>query len=303
MTNVRRPALSWLAVVVPLSFACSGGAGDGGGSPTPDPNEPASVREARANFPRFLDLQKNVLSSTCSPNPNVCHNSSNYPNLETAGNTLAYVEAPCNVELPDRTQGWDACERRADIVKAGAFVTQIAYVETVGPKTWKLGLRDAPSSTASEQPRFEDAEGNVVFNPPEEWGVSIALVTGTAEAVVTLGADDEFVPPLVAPVMKSLIGGNPNGNEFWGAEEAGLEAGALIYPGSPERSYLWGRITATVPGSRMPLANAPLTNAAYVAIACWIEGLAGDESPSATDRIDYDDCAFAESPIDYAVTE
>ena len=63
----------------------------------------------------------------------------------------------------------------------------------------------------------------------------------------------------------------------------------------------WGRITGTVPGSRMPLANGPITNPQYIALACWIEGLADQSDPQATDAIEYTSCDFAANPVDYEI--
>jgi hypothetical protein len=62
-----------------------------------------------------------------------------------------------------------------------------------------------------------------------------------------------------------------------------------------------GRVTGTVPGTRMPLANAPLSDAEYVALACWIETLAGTPWPRAGDLIDYDECIFAWYPERHAL--
>lgn len=294
-----------------LAAACGGGKKDEGAAPTPtpDPNEHVWVQEARVQFPNFLDLQTNVISSTCSPNPGVCHNSSNYPNLETAGNTLAHVGAPCNVEIPDPTQGWDSCERHADYLRAstggggGAFTSRIAWMEHVGPGTWNVGFEDPAPGTQSRRVDVLDADMNPVFQSPADWQVNVALVQGTNHASLTVGGGDDFIRDYVDSILQTVIEGDPNRNGTWGAESAAVEEGALIYPGDPARSYLWGRLTGTVPGFRMPLANAPLTNPAYVALACWIEQLAGDDDPQAEDAIDYTNCSYADAPEDHAVTE
>lgn len=269
--------------------------------PTSDnPNEAQSVKDARVQFPRFMDLQVNVLSSTCSPNPGVCHNSSNYPNLETAGNTLAYVAAPCNVEMPDPLQGWDSCERKADVMRAGTFLSPISWMEHIGPGTWRVGFKD--NATASGSRRFEvvASGGDPKFSPPVDWNVNVNLVSGTPEADLIVGATDDFLKDFIDSALKQTIGGDPNRNGTWGGDN-GLVNGAIFYPGDPSKSYLWGRITGEVPGMRMPLANAPITNPAYVAIACWIEGLPTDGSGDPEDIIDYNGCAFADAPIDYAI--
>lgn len=298
-----------------LAAACSGGEGDDdddGGTPTgfvtptADPNAHPYVQEAQVQFPRILDLQVKVLSTTCSPNPNVCHNSSNFPNLETAGNTIANVGEPCNVELPDRSQGWNGCERPADIVRAGTtLTTRLKWVERVGPQSWRVGLEEAPNVTQTIlAPEFVSADGDVLLSGGaggEFWGVSMALVQGTDIASISV-ADADFIAEFVDSVLATVVGGDPNEDGIWGGDDdSGVDPGALFYPGSPERSYLWGRITGTVPGSRMPLANAPLSNAAYTAIACWIEGLSGDGSDDAEDLIDYGGCSYAQDPQDHEV--
>ena len=299
---MRRISLIVMALVVLSAAACSGDEGGGGDpTPTPDPNEAQSVKDARVQFPSFLDLQADVLSSTCSPNPGVCHNSSNYPNFETAGNTLASVNSPCNVEIPDRLQGWDGCERPADIVRLGTgFTTRVRWFDRIGPSTWRLGIDDPADFTGARRPQFYDASNQVILDPPVDWQVSVDFVTGGTSGELTVSTTDEFIADFVDSVLATVIGGDPNVNDVWGGDnEAGR--GGVFVPGSLARSYMWGRITETVPGSRMPLANAPITNPAYVAIACWIEGLAGDGSDAADDLIDYDSCEFADAPIDYAV--
>lgn len=308
MIALHKNALLAMVLLGAVSVAAGCGEKDEGGeegptpTPTVDPSEPVSVQEARVQFPRFLDLQTNVLSSTCSPNPGVCHNSSNYPNLESAGNTLSYVNAPCNVEIPDPLQGWDSCERKADVLRATTFTSPISYLIHVGPGTWRIGFRTPAPVTATRRLQVYDAAGAVVLEPPQEWGVGIALVTGSNEAAVTVsGEGGDFIRDYVDSILETVIGGDPNRNGIWGADDPSVEQGALFFPGDPSRSYLWGRITETVPGSRMPLANAPITNPAYVAIACWIEGLQADGNNAAEDPIDYDACQFANAPIDYAI--
>src|SRR5882672_8488228 len=65
-------------------------------------------------IPTFLELHATVIARTCSPNPGVCHQSKNYPDLRTPGSLLAMIGMPCNLEIPDPAQGADGCEARAD---------------------------------------------------------------------------------------------------------------------------------------------------------------------------------------------
>ncbi|HVO30187.1 MAG TPA: hypothetical protein VMV18_05610 [bacterium] len=290
------------AAGIALAAGCGGGKNGGAAAtPTPDPNEPQAVKDARTQFPRFLDLQVGLLSSTCSPNPGVCHNSSNYPNLQTAGDTLAFVGEPCNPEIPDPTQGWDNCERLADRINMGTFSSEVAWMQRIGPGTWTLGLKTPSASGLNGRPTFKNNTGTtVLFDPPQDWGVLVTSSAGALTASLTVGGDD-FIHQYSDGVLKTIVGGDPNGNGVWGAETPAIAAAsaAEFYPGSLERSYMWGRITRTVPGTRMPLANAPITEPGYVAIACWIEGLQGGGVDQPEDPIDYTHCQFAKNPVDY----
>jgi len=293
--------LGGLLLSASIAAGCGGGkSGGAAASPTPNPNEPQSVQDARVQYPRFLDLQVNLLSSTCSPNPGVCHNSNNYPNMQTAGNTLSFVSAPCNAEIPDPLQGWDNCERKADRITVGTFGTDIAWMQRIGPGTWSLGLKTPAPSGLAGRPTIRDTEGNLILDPPTDWNVMVINTAGQTVASLTVGGDD-FIHDFVDSVLKTVIGGDPNQNGTWGADDATVSAksAAVFYPGDLSRSYLWGRITNTVPGTRMPLANAPIPEPGYVAMACWIEGLKGNGADAAEDAIDYDHCQFALAPIDY----
>ena len=299
--NSSMKMLAGFVAIATIAAGCGGGKSGGAApSPTPNPNEPQSVRDARVKFPRFLDLQVNLLSSTCSPNPGVCHNSSNYPDMRTAGSTLSFVGARCNPEIPDPLQGWDNCERKADRITVGSFGTDIAWMQRIGPGTWKLGLKIPTPSGLAGRPTIKDVDGNVILDPPQDWAVMVTNTAGMTEAALSVGGDD-FIHDFVDSVLKSVIGGDPNRNGTWGADDPTIAAksAAVFYPGDPSRSYLWGRVTNTVPGTRMPLANAPITEPGYVAIACWIEGLKGAGADTAEDPIDYDHCQFALAPVDY----
>lgn len=287
--NAKR-IVSFAALSI-VTAAC-GDAGKGAATAPDHSGDAPSVAEARVAFPRFLELQSGVISSTCSPNPGVCHNSSNYPDMSTAGGTLANVGGPCNMEIPDPLQGWDGCERPADRLKAGGLDVRLAYLVNEGPGTWALGLESAAQTTQTVTPVIASSDGIDMIGA--EWELQVSLTAGSEEAVLRVpGADDV---ELMDGILASVTGGDPNRNGTWGADGTGTHGGVVVR-GSLEASYLWGRITGTVPGSRMPLANAPLTDVEYVAMACWIETL--DANPSAEDPIDYDACEFAKNPVSY----
>lgn len=263
--------------------------------------EPAMVAEARAKYPRFVDVQTYIVGRSCAPNAGVCHNTNNYPDLHTPGNTLSQVSAFCNVEIPDPLQGWDHCERPGDLLYAGDFSTEIAWAERLAPYRWRVGLKDAPDADLEERPQLYTHDDEVVLEPLPEWGVVLTVPGGALEGELVIGSEQPFIADFVESAIASLIGGDPNRNGVFGGTDPNVPRGALVAPGKLDRSYLWGRITGTVPGSRMPLANEPLSDAEYVAVACWIEGLPDDGSARAEDEIDYDACEFAKAPVAYAV--
>jgi hypothetical protein len=285
-----RGAIAALACVI----ACSDDA-----SPPPvkpDGAEAPFVTTARQRFPRAIDLHTGVIARSCSPNPGVCHNASRYPDLSTIGQMLAAVGGPCNVELPDPTQGWDACERAPWRARAGSFTSDVAWTEKLVSGKWQLGLRDPAPATASAIASILDDGGAVVLSPITAWQITLTTVAGSRDAELAEGEDDAAMKLWLDSIAGNIVGGDPNQNGTWGSR--GDDHGALVSPGSLDLSYLWGRITGTVAGTRMPLANQSLSNDEYVALACWIETLAA--FPRALDPIDYDACAFAWYPTAYA---
>ena len=59
-----------------------------------DPATQGIVDQAATEYPTVLDMHTGLFAATCSPNPGVCHNTNNYPDLHTVGNLLAMIEAP-----------------------------------------------------------------------------------------------------------------------------------------------------------------------------------------------------------------
>jgi hypothetical protein len=78
----------------------------------------------------------------------------------------------------------------------------------------------------------------------------------------------------------------------------------MIEPGNPEASYLVGRLRGElggmkVPGTRMPLANDPLTIPDMLALYCFIEGLPKSVGSGVLDLetpIDYETCRWSKDP-------
>jgi len=80
---------------------------------------------------------------------------------------------------------------------------------------------------------------------------------------------------------------------------------SLLEPGQPEQSYLVGRLrgilgTREIPGTRMPLANEPLSIADILGLYCFIEGLPTDDAAIASfdlsAPIDYASCSYSADP-------
>ena len=301
-----------LAMALAVTFAWAGCGPDNSGpgvTPTPDLlcNELADTDAQTAcnNYPRSLELQTGLMANTCSPNPGVCHQTNNYPDMHTPGNLISVVMAPCNVELPDPTQGWDNCELPADVMTTlSGYSSDVAFIENLGTASWRVGLRIAPTVTVTENLNVYDSTGGVVLQAPVEWGVTLELIAGVNEAIIAIALQDTFVVDYVDSILATVVGGDNNRNGTYGADVDSIAAGAVVFPGDLDRSYLWGRITGTVPGTRMPLANGPVTQDQYIALACWIEGLSTDPTQNlATDYIDYAGCAFAANPIEYEISD
>jgi hypothetical protein len=309
-----RAYLVLLAVDLAASFACGGGgkhAPPAQMQPTVTP--PAStqppaisasekmVLDAKKSFPRFLDLHAGVIARSCSPTPGVCHQSNNYPDMHSAGSFLSLVNAPCNIQIPDPMEGWDSCEVQGDRLNFGQDSSEIAWLEKRGAAKWHIAFKDAATTSGRVQMSITAPTGDSVIAPPPEWDLGITLTSGSKEGDIDLGPSMPYLADFIDGIMATVVGGDPNRNGVFGGDDPSVPKGALITSGSLERSYLWGRITGTVPGSRMPLANKPLANAEYVALACWIEGLDARNAMNAEAAINYDSCSFAKSPVAYSI--
>ena len=270
----------------------------GSGSIDPPENEHPSVTQARQSLPTALDLQTAVISCFCLPTGGVCHNGREYPDLSTVGSLIAALEKPCNRDrfLDEPEAVFDGCEQRADELVVGSGASEwrslISYLgpEEIDQETFTSFRHLKTEKTA---PRYMDRTPARIVRNGE------SIVTLPSNLLLGSGSNDGRIVDVFNLEYASIRalgyvrGGDPNGNGQFGADEPWQ----LIAPGHPDRSYLLGRIVGEVPGSRMPLANAPLTDAEYVAIVCWIETI--DDEPDAHDRIDYDACNFAKHPVSY----
>ena len=283
------------------------------------------VLDAASRLRTGMDLHRSVIQRTCSPTDGVCHNNAEYPDLRTPSSLLATVEAPCNVEPGTATAVFDRCERPGD---------RLTFSEgrdtPVGPTGgWEVGRIKYVPGEFDDVVLARDGTGPAVDTPGLHLWVA-APVDGEASNFVASGylhRGDTSQAPFVSfrtrywvfedrrhlfAEVKSyqtrnvqellaagVIEGDPNGNGVFGARSG--RRVPMIRPGAPEESYLIGRLNGRmagedVPGTRMPLANQPLSPADKLALYCFIEGLPMD-SASTGESVE---THVMESPIDYA---
>jgi hypothetical protein len=266
------------------------------------------VSERPTVDPEYLDvvsLFDRAIAPTCSLNNGVCHNSNNYPDLHTPAAIVATLGEPCNVEIEDPTQVHDACEPAADhlviasigldarIVRARLLdselgtnannLTQITL--TLDPPP--TALTPGPSDTVIKR-------GDVTFDVGE-YGAKVKSVEGSD---VTLDLDSAygewsakrfFDIRVYPPGPLTLHVGDPNGN---GVQGALVMAMPLVTAGDPDHSFMLKRLIDPAFGELMPRQCRTWNDAANLALACWIAGLAPDAS-NAYEPIDYTACSTA----------
>lgn len=301
--------------------------GAGTGSYTGD--NPVVLEAQRALFDGFA-LHSEVIYPTCGPINGVCHHAKEYPALHTPANFLGAIDAPCNVQPGSYVSVYDRCERPGDRFELGNAVpeVEVAYIEYIP------GTRDDyDSPPAADSPglhiylagevrgdrselwgrgqflrTFVNADGDVQDLPffsyeSRYWVVDASGYEFGEERGAHLMADvREYQTQRIEALLEvGLVQGDHNRNGVLGAR---LESShiAMIKPGYPEESYLVARMFGTmgsdlIPGSRMPLANEPLTNAEMLALFCFIEQLPQDGSAvNLHTPIDYEGCSYSAQP-------
>jgi len=281
------------------------------------------VLEAQARFPTGLDLHRKVIWRTCTPNGGVCHNSKEYPDLRTPASFAASFDAACNVQPGEYSSVFDGCERPGDRIRfEGGFpdsLLEIAWIEyitgdgsepsrPIGDDTPGLHIhlatpiksdRDETWGTAHFVRSFVDG-GEVrdieYASFHSQWW---RLGDGTHLYGRVRDYQAEGVEQLLAIGIEE---GDMNRNGVFGAT-LGLGV-RMLAPGLPEQSYLIGRIRgemfdSPLPGSRMPLANPPLSIPEMLGLFCLIEGFptGGDEN-FLSNPIDYANCSYSLAPED-----
>lgn len=281
------------------------------------------VLEAQARFPTGLDLHVKVIQRTCSPTEGVCHNTKEYPDLHTAANFLAAIDAPCNVQAGTREGIFDRCERPGDRFELASDAVSSGPIE-IGVLRYVPGEKPdfklSPPTTSSPglhiqlaDPLVTDreeiwAEGRFIrtFVDPaglvqdiayQSFGTRWWVLSGGTEL---LGEVNQWQADAVNALLDvGVVEGDPNMNGIFGARHG--EPVDLLVPGDPETSYLIARVRGVmegsdVPGTRMPLANQPLSTAEMLALFCFVEGLPGGAPSRLDGAIDFKDCSYSADP-------
>ena len=285
------------------------------------------VLQAQARFPTGLDLHKKVIWRTCTPNGGVCHNTKEYPDLHTPANFAAAFSAPCNIQSGEFGAVYDGCERPGDRVSFEGYgfeseEVEIGFVELVPGEAQDYGDAPPPADApglhihlAAPMPVQEGAEGYQAYGTMS-FIRSFVNASGEVQESAYAGynggwwlIDDTHVWGSVPEyqveraqelLATGIVMGDANRNGIFGAHDGSPVS--MLEPGDPIGSYLIARMRGemhgeAVPGSRMPLANPPLTIDEMLALFCFVEGFPddGNEDDLAA-RIDYANCSYSADP-------
>lgn len=307
-----------------IDFEPNRPASEEGGQVEPYVGDNDLVLEAQQRFRTGLDLHRKVIYRTCTPNGGVCHNQKEYPDLHTPANFFSTIGAPCNVQPGEWESVYDRCERPGDRFKLDNRdfnEIEIGWLEYIPGEEQDYGDQNIPDaesaglhvylhdpvniernetySTGQFIRTFVDADGKVkdlVFaNFRTRWWI---LDDGRHLMAEVRNYQVDTINELMSV---GIVQGDTNRNGTYGARES--RPASLLEPGKPEESYLIGRLRGTmsdepVPGSRMPLANQPLSISEMLALFCFIEGLDpdADNPPDGTAPIDYRGCSYSDDP-------
>jgi hypothetical protein len=282
------------------------------------------VLEAQRDLPTGLDLHAKVIVRTCSPNGGVCHNSKEYPDLHTPANFLALLGAPCNVQPGTPEKAFDRCERPGDRLRLGEErEVEVGYLDFLPGELGRDTPKDASApglhihlaapilegkrdvyGTARFVRSFVTAGGEVRALDFATFRTRFWVLTGGTHLLGEVPRDraDEVRELLSVGILQ----GDLNRNGVYGARAGAGGPVPLLAPGAPESSYLIGRMRGLmkagdqeiqVPGTRMPLANQPLSIPEMLALYCFVEGLAAQPAPpNLASAIDYVRCSYSRDP-------
>ena len=286
-------------------------------------SEPA-VLEAQQLLPTGIELQSEVIIRSCGPIGGVCHHEKEYPDLHTPANFAATIGEPCNVQSGTPEGIFDRCERTGDRFAFNDDVEiEIGYVDyiptppgeevVIGPDMPGLHLYFAEPVSMEFNAQY--TQGRFIRTFVMEDGTVEDLPYFVYERIFHIFDGGRHVVADVLPYTTAAVQGllasgieqgDLNRNGIFGARPDinGVSSGpvALIEPGNPETSYLVARMRGymegePVPGSRMPLANEPLSVPEMLALFCFIEGLdPAVPEVNLENPIDYANCSYAQDP-------
>ncbi len=302
----------------------AGGAADGG---------TVSIQASSQKFPDLPTLWSGAISRTCGPNNGVCHNSKQFPDMQTSSGLLQAIGARCNQIRTDPTSVDNLCEPAGDLLQIGSFQAHVGNVTTMGMVAGDAGTTPAsivvtldqqpPTSAGSATPTFVR---QVQGLPTMKLTFPASAITSTTKNSITLdyvtvanptkapapppasamgtqvtGSVATFlVPPQYLPDDDTQVQqGDPNGDGVFGA----TLGGAVIKPGDPLHSYLFLRVLGplSVPEQNTNM-TAPASNEAQMPLAnfrYW-------DAPNAIGALYCwistmkPDASNADGPIDYA---
>jgi hypothetical protein len=290
--------------------------------PAPYTGDDPIVLEAQSKFRTGIEFHQKVIWRTCTPNGGVCHNSKEFPDLRTPANFVNAFGSNCNVQYGEYQSVYDRCERPGDRFRlsGGGINTgqvEVGWLESVpGPFFEGEGLppEDSPGLhlhladplpgdqievySTGEFERTFITDGKVEDFSFAEYTTLWYIMPDRTHLI---GEVRDYQLDQVQNLLAvGVIEGDPNRNGVFGARED--DPVHLLEPGSPETSYLIARLRGVmmgeeVPGSRMPLANAPFTVPEMLALFCLVEGFPDDGTEADLDRgIDYQNCSYSENP-------
>jgi hypothetical protein len=277
---------------------------------TPDDPDPYTgddpiVLEAQSKFRTGIEFHQKVIWRTCTPNGGVCHNSKEFPDLRTPANFVNAFGSNCNVQYGEYQSVYDRCERPGDRFRlSGGGINsgqvEVGWLEII-PGAFFEGEGLPPENSPGLHIHLAD--------PMPGDQVEVYSTGEFERTFITDGKVEDFAFAEyttvwnILPDRTHLIGevrdyqldqaqnlltvgvieGDPNRNAVFGARED--DPVHLLEPGSPETSYLIARLRGAmmgeaVPGSRMPLANAPFTVPEMLALFCLVEGFPDEGTES-----------------------
>lgn len=283
---------------------------------------------AQERFPTGLDLHKKVIWRTCTPNGGVCHNTKEYPDLHTPANFAAAFSSPCNIQSGEFGAVYDGCERPGDRVRFdgygfGGDEIEIGWVQSIPGESEDFGDAEPPvdapglhihlATPMPTQDGVRNSYGTMSFirsfvNDAGEVQESGYASYRTAwwligDGTHLFGRVQEYqIEDVQELIGTGIVMGDANRNGVFGSHES--PPASMLEPGDPIGSYLIGRMRGemhgdSVPGSRMPLANPPLTIDEMLALFCLVEGFPAEGDTSMlSGPIDYNGCSFADNPAE-----